>query len=73
MLIEGAKEEAGPIGLAKVARLLPAALVARINDPEADDLAAWALRHDLLLVDWCRVQAAPAVAADLARYLAHLA
>lgn len=43
--------ESAAVGLAKVARLLPAALVARIEDPEADDLAAWALRHDLLLVD----------------------
>jgi hypothetical protein len=36
-------------------------------------LAAFMASHDLLLVDWCRVQAVPAVAADLARYLAHLA
>ncbi|MEQ8194907.1 MAG: hypothetical protein RIB59_10500, partial [Rhodospirillales bacterium] len=43
-------ENAG-IGLAKIARLLPAVVVAPIEDPEADDLAAWAARHDLLLVD----------------------
>lgn len=43
--------ESAAVGLAKVARLLPAALVARIADPDADDLAAWAVRHDLLLVD----------------------
>jgi len=43
--------ESAAVGLAKVARLLPAALVARIADPDADDLAAWAVRHNLLLVD----------------------
>ncbi len=43
--------ESAAVGLAKVARLLPAALVARIADPDADDLAAWAVRHDLLLID----------------------
>jgi GTP cyclohydrolase II len=43
--------DSAAVGLAKVARLLPAALVARIADPDADDLAAWAVRHDLLLVD----------------------
>ena len=39
------------VGLAKVARLLPAALCAVIVDPEADDLDAWAVRHDLFVVD----------------------
>ncbi|MBT3357995.1 MAG: GTP cyclohydrolase II [Rhodospirillales bacterium] len=39
------------VGLAKVARLLPAALCAAILDPEADDLDAWAARHDLFVVD----------------------
>jgi GTP cyclohydrolase II len=39
------------VSLAKVARLLPAAVTARINDPAANDLAAWAARHDFLLVD----------------------
>lgn len=43
--------ESAAVGLAKIARLLPAAVVAPIADSEADDLAAWALRHDLLLVD----------------------
>jgi len=43
--------ESAAIGLAKVARLLPAALVARIADPDADDLDAWATRHGLLVVD----------------------
>ena len=43
--------ESGAVGLAKIARLLPAAICARITDPEAEDLNAWALRHDLLLVD----------------------
>ncbi len=37
--------------LAKLARLLPAAAVATIADETADDLAAWAHRHDLLLID----------------------
>ena len=39
------------VGLAKVARLLPAALCATIVDPAADDLDAWAVRHDLFVVD----------------------
>lgn len=43
--------ESAAVGLAKISRLLPAAVVAPIEDSEADDLAAWALRHDLLLVD----------------------
>ena len=43
--------ESAAVGLAKVARLLPAALTARISDPEAEDLDAWAGRHDLFLVD----------------------
>lgn len=42
---------AAAVGLAKIARLLPAALVAPLNDPAADDVAAWALRHDFLWVD----------------------
>ncbi|MFO1112844.1 MAG: GTP cyclohydrolase II [Rhodospirillales bacterium] len=37
--------------LAKTARLLPAAVVAPIADPDADDVAKWASRHDLLWVD----------------------
>ncbi len=43
--------EAAAVGLAKVARLLPAALVAPIADPDADDLDAWATRRGLLVVD----------------------
>jgi GTP cyclohydrolase II len=43
--------ETAGIGLAKVARLLPAALVARIADKDADVLDAWATRHGLLAVD----------------------
>ncbi len=43
--------ETAAVGLAKIARLLPAALVAAITDPEAEDLAPWALRHDLAMVD----------------------
>jgi len=43
--------EAAAIGLAKVARLLPAALVATIADPDAEDVDAWAIRHGLLVVD----------------------
>jgi len=35
----------------KTARLLPAAAVAPICDPQADDLASWAGRHGLLWVD----------------------
>ncbi len=43
--------ESASVLLAKTARLLPAAAVAPIRDPDADDLAKWASRHDLLLVD----------------------
>jgi GTP cyclohydrolase II len=39
------------VGLAKLARLLPAAVTAEIADPGADDLPAWTARHDLQLVD----------------------
>ena len=40
------------VGLTKVARLLPAAVVADLDEnADADDLPAWAARHDLLLVD----------------------
>ncbi len=39
------------VGLAKIARLLPAAVTAGVGLDENDDLAAWAARHDLLLVD----------------------
>jgi GTP cyclohydrolase II len=43
--------ETAGIGLAKVARLLPAALVAYIADKEANVLDNWATRHGLLVVD----------------------
>ncbi len=43
--------ESAAVALMKLARLLPAAVTAEIADPTADDLAAWAVRHDLLLVD----------------------
>jgi GTP cyclohydrolase II len=43
--------ESAAVALMKLARLLPAAVTAKIADPTADDLAAWASRHDLLLVD----------------------
>lgn len=43
--------EAAAVGLAKIARLLPAALVAPLTDPDAHDLAAWAARRNLILVD----------------------
>ncbi len=39
------------VGLAKIARLLPVTVVAPLEDPNADDLAAWTARHDILLVD----------------------
>ncbi len=39
------------VALAKLARLLPASVTALLADPEADDLAAWTTRHDILLVD----------------------
>jgi len=43
--------ENAAVSLAKIARLLPAVVTAVIADSEAEDLAAWAGRHDLLLVD----------------------
>ena len=43
--------EAAAVGLAKIARLLPAALVAEIDDPDAHDLAGWAARRNLIFVD----------------------
>jgi len=43
--------EVAAIGLVKLARLLPAAVVAVLATPDADDLNAWAVRHDMLLVD----------------------
>lgn len=43
--------DSAAVGLAKLARLLPAAVTAALDDPGADDLAAWTARHDFLLVD----------------------
>jgi len=43
--------ESAAVALMKLARLLPSAVTAEISDSTADDLAAWAARHDLLLVD----------------------
>ena len=43
--------DSAAVGLAKLARLLPAAVVVELTEPDADDLIAWALRHDLLMVD----------------------
>jgi GTP cyclohydrolase II len=43
--------EAAAVGLTKIARLLPAALVAPLTDPDASDLAGWASRRNLGLVD----------------------
>ena len=43
--------DSAAVGLAKLARPLPAALVASLATPEAEDRAAWATRHDLLVVD----------------------
>jgi GTP cyclohydrolase II len=43
--------ESAAVALTKIARLLPAAVTAKIADPTADDLAAWSARHDFLLVD----------------------
>ena len=43
--------ESAAVTLTKIARLLPAAITAPISDPKADDLAAWSLRHDLILID----------------------
>ncbi|MBF0247958.1 MAG: GTP cyclohydrolase II [Alphaproteobacteria bacterium] len=43
--------ESAAIGLAKIARLLPAALVVTLDDPDSADLAAWTARRNLALVD----------------------
>jgi GTP cyclohydrolase II len=43
--------ESATVALAKLSRLLPASLTAPIQVADADDLAAWAARHDLLLID----------------------
>lgn len=44
--------ESAAVGLVKLARLLPAAVTADLAaNAEADDLPAWATRHDFLMVD----------------------
>jgi GTP cyclohydrolase II len=43
--------ESAAVALTKLARLLPAAIVARPDLEESEDLVAWTSRHDLLLVD----------------------
>lgn len=43
--------EAAAVGLTKIARLLPAALVVPLTSSDSRDLAAWAARRNLILVD----------------------
>ena len=43
--------ESAAVTLTKLARLLPAAVTAPIESPDAEDLARWALRHDTVLID----------------------
>lgn len=43
--------ESAAVMLTKLARLLPAAITAPIEAKEADDLARWSMRHDLLFID----------------------
>jgi len=43
--------QSAAVGLTKIARLLPAALVATIADPDSVDFAAWVARRNLALVD----------------------
>ncbi len=43
--------ESASVGLAKIARLLPVTVIAPLDDPDADDLASWATRHNILWVD----------------------
>ena len=43
--------ESAAVALTKLARLLPAAVVAQPDLEESGDLVAWTSRHDLLLVD----------------------
>ncbi|MEG3616924.1 GTP cyclohydrolase II [Magnetovibrio sp. PR-2] len=39
------------IGLAKIARLLPATVVAMVDDPDSADFAGWISRRNLVMVD----------------------
>ncbi len=43
--------ESAAVILTKLARLLPSAVTAPIETPDAEDLARWALRHDIVLID----------------------
>ncbi len=43
--------EQAAVLLTRLARLLPAAIVATIDDPLASDVAAWSMRHQLLMAD----------------------
>ncbi|MDD9875808.1 MAG: GTP cyclohydrolase II, partial [Magnetovibrio sp.] len=43
--------ESAAVSLVKLARLLPAAVTAPIEAVEAEDLALWSSRHDLMLID----------------------
>ncbi len=43
--------ESAAVALAKLARLLPSAVTAPITSPDAEDLAHWSLRHDILMLD----------------------
>jgi len=43
--------DSAAVSLAKLARLLPAALTASLDTPEAEDRASWAIRHNILMVD----------------------
>ena len=52
--VESAKKfscETAGIGLAKIARLLPAAIVAHIEDKDSNVLDTWAARYGLLIAD----------------------
>lgn len=42
---------AAAVELAKIARLIPAAVTSEITGADADDLDAWAHRHDIILID----------------------
>ena len=43
--------DSAAVALTKLARLLPAAVTARLTTADANDPTAWAIRHDLLRVD----------------------
>jgi len=49
--VDAHSPEAAAVRLSKIARLLPAALVAPLDEAVADDLEAWVGRHDGVLVD----------------------